>query len=249
MTTRRKSLLALGAAVLVGPLAAFAQQKGKVWRIGYLEVSSRQLVQAERMPAFLQGMKELGYVEGKHFVLEARFAEGRHERLTTLAGELLQLNVDLLVCSGIPAAHAAQRVTGTLPIVVPVAPDPVRDGLAMSLAKPGGNITGLSSGTAEVIQKHVELLVTAVPRIARIAVLLKPANAGHPPLVLSVQVAAQRSGRQMLPVAASTPEDIERGFASMVRNNADAVIILPDAIFREQRRQIGALALKHRLPS
>jgi putative ABC transport system substrate-binding protein len=249
MNNRRKLLVAFGTAVLVAPFAALAQQKGKVWRIGYLEPSSRQLALESRIPAFLQGMKELGYVEGKHFVFESRFADGHNERLSALAAELVQLNADVIVTAGVAASHAAQRTTSTIPIVVPIVPDPVRDGLAMSLAKPGGNITGLSSGTAEVIQKHVELLTTAVPRITRIAVLLNPANAGHPPLLLSVQVAAQRSGRQVLPVAVSSPEDIERGFAFMTRNGADAVIVLVDALFRQQRRQIAGLALKHRLPS
>jgi putative ABC transport system substrate-binding protein len=250
MNYRRKLVIALGAAVLVAPFAAWAQQKGKVWRIGYLEPSTRQLsLDSGRAPAFLQGMKELGYVEGKHFVMEYRFADGNNERLSALAAELVQVNADVIVTSGVAASQAAQRTTGTIPIVVTVTPDPVRDGFAMSLAKPGGNITGLSIGSAEIIQKHVELLVTVRPQIARIAVLLSPANAGHTPLLLSVQVAAQRSGRQTLPVAASAPEEIERGFAFMTRNGADAVIVLADPLFRQQRRQIGGLALKHRLPS
>jgi len=250
MTTRRKLLLALGAAVLVTPFAALAQQKGKVWRIGYLYTGSRQLsLDTGRIPAFLQGMKELGYVEGKHFVMEFRFADGHRERLWALAGELVQLNADVIVTTGGPASHAAQQTTSTIPIVVTNTADPVREGFAMSLAKPGGNITGLSSGAAEVIQKHVELLVTVRPQIARIAVLLNPANAAHSPLLLSVQVAAQQSGRRVLPVAANNLEEIERGFASMTRNGADAVIVLVDNVFVQQRRQITGLALKHRLPA
>ena len=247
---RRTLLIAAGVGALTAAAPSLAQQKGKVWRIGYLGGGSRQTeLETGRIPAFLQGMKELGYVEGKHFVFESRFADGHGERLSALARELVQLNADVIVTQGVAAAHAAQRTTSTIPIVVTVTPDPVRDGLAMSLAKPGGNITGLSSGTAEVIQKHVELLTTAVPRITRFAILLNPENPGSPPLVLSVQVAAQQSGRQVLPVAASSPEEIERGFASMTRNGADAVIVLVDAFFRQQRRQITGLALKHRLPS
>jgi len=246
---RRNLLVALGAATLVAPLAALAQQKNKVWRIGYLDAGSRQLALEARIPTFLHGMKELGYVEGKHFVMEYRFADGNNERLSALAGELVQLNADVIVSSGAAASQAVQRTTSTIPIVVAVTPDPVRDGFAMSLAKPGGNITGLSSGIAEVIQKHAELLATVQPRIARIAILLSPTNPGHTALLLNVQVAAQRSGRQVLPVAASSPEEIERGFASMTRNGADAVIVLQDSFFRQQRRQIAGLALKHRLPS
>jgi putative ABC transport system substrate-binding protein len=246
--TRRTLLIAAGMGALSAALPSLAQQKSKVWRIGYLDNGSRQTaLDSGRMPAFLQGMKELGYVEGKHFVLEPRFADSNSERLSALAGELVQLNADVIVTSGLLPSHAAQRTTTTIPIVVGVTPDPVRDGLAMSLAKPGGNITGLSSGVTEWIQKLVELLTTAVPRIARIAVLLNPANAGHQPLLLSVLVAAQQSGRQVLPVAASSPEDLERGFASMTRNRADALIVLVG--FLGQRRQITGLALKHRLPS
>jgi len=247
---RRTLLIAAGMGALTAALPSLAQQKGKVWRIGYLDFGYRQFaLDSGRMPAFLQGMKELGYVEGKHFVLESRFGDGHSERLSALAGELVQLNADVIVTRGVPAHHAAQRATSTIPIVVLSTPDPVRDGLAMSLAKPGGNITGLGSGVADLIQKHVELLAIALPRIARIAVLANPANPGHPPLLLSVQVAAQRSGRQVLPVAASNPEDLERGFASMTRNGADAVIVLGDGFFLQQRRQITGLALKHRLPS
>jgi putative ABC transport system substrate-binding protein len=249
MNNRRKLIIALGAGALATSFGSVAQQKGKVWRIGYLEPSSRQLSLDARMPAFLQGMKALGYVEGKHFVLESRFADGHDERLSALAGELVQLNADVIVTSGTAASHAMQRTTGTIPIVVTITPDPVRDGLAVTLARPGGNITGLSSGVAEVIQKHVELLVTVRPQIARLAVLLQPGNSGHPSLLLSVQAAALQSGRQVLPVAAGNPEDIERGFTFMMRNGAEAVIVLPDALFRQQRRQISGLALKHRLPS
>jgi putative ABC transport system substrate-binding protein len=250
MNNRRKLLVALGAAVLVAPFAALAQKKGKVWRIGYLYSGSRQFsLDTSRIPAFLQGMKELGYVEGKHFVMESRFADGHSERLSALAAELVQLNADVIVTSGGPASRAAQWTTTTIPIVVTNTSDPVREGFAMSLAKPAGNMTGLSSGAAEVIQKHVELLATVRPQIARIALLLNPANASHSPLLLSVQVATQRSGRQTLPVAASSPEDLERGFASMTRNGADAVIVLADNVFVQQRRQITGLALKNRLPA
>ena len=248
MTTRRELLIAFGGAMTL-PLNSFSQKQGKLWRIGYLEPTSRQLAMESRVPAFLQGMKELGYVEGKHFAFEPRFADGHNERLSILAAELVQLNADVIVVSGTVAGHAAQRTTSTIPIVVTITPDPVRDGFAMTLAKPGGNITGLSSGSGDVIQKHVELLVTVRPQIARIAILMNPANAGHPPHLLNVQVTAQRSGRQVLPVAANNPDDLERGFAFMTRNSADAVIVLPDGFFREKRRQIAELAIKHKLPS
>ena len=144
MTTRRSLLIALGAGALA-PLRSFAQPRSNVWRIGYLDLGSRQsLVESGRYAAFLQGMRELGRGEGKDFLLEARFAEGSSDRLDGLAAELVRLKVDVIVTFGTPASHAAQRATGTIPIVVVATADPVRDGLAESLARPGGNITGLS---------------------------------------------------------------------------------------------------------
>jgi len=252
VSNRRKALILLGASALT-PRALLAQSKpatGKVWRVGYLDSGSRQsALDSGRTPAFLQGMKELGYIEGKHFVFEPRFADGRTERLAALAEELVHVHSDIIVARQSIAGRAVQIATTSIPIVVALTPDPVRDGFAVTLAKPGSNITGLSSGAAEIIQKHVELLVTILPRIARIAFLLNPISPGQGALLLSVHVAAQRSGRQVLPVGASNPEDLERGFAFMTRNKADAVIVLADSFFLQQRRQIAEFALKHRLPS
>src|SRR5262245_34887475 len=126
MTTRRELLIVLGGAALCAPLAALAQQKAKVWRIGYLDPGSRQLALAARIPYLLQGMKYLGYREGTHFVFEPRFADGRNERLRALAGELVQLNADVIVTAGVDASHAAQHTTSTIPIIVTGTPDPVR---------------------------------------------------------------------------------------------------------------------------
>ena len=245
---RRAFIAGMTGAFLAVPLAE-AQQAGKVYRIGLLDHSAPDDSRLGWWQSFKGRLRELGYVEGQNVVFEPRWAEEDASRLPGLAAELVRLKVHVIVTAGSATAPAAWRATTTIPIVVTVVPDPVRDGFAMSLAKPGGNITGLSSGTAEVIQKHVELLATAAPRITRFAVLLNPANPGHPPLLLSVQVAAQRSGRQVLPVAASSPEEIERGFASMTRNGADALIVLVDSVFRQHRRQITGLALKHRLPA
>ena len=250
MTTRRELLIALGLGAFVPLFASIAQTQGKVWRIGFLDLGSRQSsLDAGRYPAYLQGMRELGYVEGKHFVVETRFADGNSERLATLAAELVRLKVNVILTFGTSASRAVQLATASIPVVVMATADPVRDGFAMSLARPGGNITGLSSGAGEIVQKWLELLTIASPRISRIAVLLTPANSGHSALLLNVQVAAQASGRHILPITAGSAEEIERGFASMARQRADAVIVLPDTFFFQQRRQITALAIRQRLPS
>ena len=199
--------------------------------------------------ALTQGLRDLGYDERKNFVFEERYADGVSDRLDGLAAELVRLKVDLILSQGTPAHHAAQRATSTIPIVVISDNDPVRSGLAASLARPGGNITGMSIGGTEVVQKLVELLITALPKLSRIAVLTNPANASHPTMQLRVQAAAQQSGKQILPVGVRTAEDIERGFATMARERADAVIILLDGFLVQQRKQIAELALKHRLPS
>jgi putative ABC transport system substrate-binding protein len=249
MNHRRKFLVSLGASALIAPFGSLAQQSN-IYRFGYLDFGSRKsFVDAGRHGALIQGLRDLAYVEGKTFVFEERFADGNSDRLDGFAAELVRLKVDLMLSTGTPAHLAAQRATSTIPIVVMADADPVRNGLAASLARPGGNITGMSSGGTEVVQKLFELLTTAVPKISRIAVLNNPANGSHPTMLLRVQDAARQSGRQVLPVAARTAEDIERGFATMARERAGAVIILLDGFYFPQRKQIAELALKHRLPS
>ena len=252
MNNRRRLLVVAGAGALALATLpdALGQRPGKVWRIGYLDLGSRQSsVDAGRYDALLSGMRELGYVEGKNLVFEARFADGNAERLDSLAAELVRLKVDVILTVGTPASHAAQRTTATIPIVVVFSSDPVREGLAASLARPGGNITGMSAGSAETIQKRVELLRAMVPKLSRVAVIVDPANAAHPPLLLSLQLAMQRLGWAMLPVSVRGPDDIDAAFATMGRENAGAVTVLPDLLFVQQREQISRLALKYRLPS
>ncbi len=247
----RLSGLAVVLALSLGlaPLAAEAQPAGKVSRVGFLYFGSRQSsVDTGRYPVFLTGMHELGYVEGKNFVVEARFADGNTEQLPGLAAELVRLNVDLIVATGGPAIRAAQRATTAIPIVMTVTADPVADGFAASLARPGGNITGLSSN-AEVSQKHLELLALAVPRLARVAVLMNSANPGHPRQLSAIQVAAKNAGMHVSVVDGRDADEIKRGFGSMARDHAGAVIILGDTFFVQQAGRIAELALSHRLPS
>jgi putative ABC transport system substrate-binding protein len=250
LNPRRQVLIALGLGALAVPLRSLAQQQGKVWRIGFFYFSSRQsALDTGRYEAFLQGMRELGYVEGKHFVVEARFADGKSERLPGLAADLVQSRVDVIVATGGPVYSALQKVTRTIPIVATASPDAVGLGLAASLARPGGNFTGISTAISDFYPKFFELLNIAVPRLFRVAVLSSPFNPAHPPLVKNLEGEARKRGIRVLRVSAGAADEIERGFAVMTRDHADAVIILPDTFFVQQMRQIAALALDHRLPS
>ena len=250
MNNRRKLIVALGASALVFPLSPLAQPAPKVWRLGYLDFGSRlSTVDAGRYGALMEGLRERGYVEGKNFVLEARYADGIADRVDALAAELVRQKVDLILSFGTVASHAAQRTTATIPIVVIATIDPVGDGFAASLARPGGNITGMSSGVEDTVQKLVELLNVAVPKSKRIAVIVNPGNRMHTPLLSRIQAAAKQVGKQVLPMSVRTADEIERSFATMAGERIDAVIILIDGLAFQQRAQIAGLALKHRLPS
>lgn len=247
MRTRRQLVLAIGAVALTAPLTAFSQQPGKVWRIGIL--SARQSRDADNpYSAFLKGLNDLGYFEGKNFVTEARYAEGKFERLPGLAAELVQAKVDVIVASGTPGARAAQKATARIPIVMIGVADPVGSGLVRSLARPDGNITGLSTLSPNLSQKHLELLLTLEPRPARVAVLVDPSNLGQIAILRSVQLAAAREGPQIVPAEARNVEQIVAAFAVITREKA-AALIHAGGLFNLHQRHIAELAVKHRLPS
>ena len=249
MNNRRKIIFAFGAGALA-PFASFAQQQGKDWRIGYLDFGSRQAtVDSGRYGALMEGLRERGFVEGKNFVLESRYAEGDADRLNGFAAELVRQKVDLILSTGGPATHAAKQATAAIPIVVTVTTDPVGEGFAASLAQPGGNITGMATGVEDTVLKLVELLILAIPKLKRIAVITNPASRPHAPLLSRLQTAARQAGKQVLPVSVRMPAEIERGFATMARERADAVIIFADSFLFSQRALIAGLALKQRLPS
>lgn len=250
MNNRRKLIIALGAGALAAPLASSAQQQEKSVRIGFLDFGSREsAVNSGRYAALIEGLRERGYVEGKNLVLEARYADGNTDRMNEYAVELVRNKIDLVLTRGEPATRAALRMTARIPIVATVAIDPVRAGYAASLARPGGSITGLTNGIEDTLEKLVELLIVAVPKLKRIAVLNNPANGAHSSLLSSVQATARQTGKQILPMSVRTPEEIVNGFAANARKRVDAVIILPDAFLFQQRTQIAALALNNRLPS
>ena len=244
MITRRELVIALGASVLA-PLASFAQPPAKVWRIGFISLSSNP----DTLSEFRLGMRELGYVEGKNFVIEWRFTEGKGASFRDLAAELVRSKVDVMVVASRAAIPAVQKATTTIPVVMLTSYDPVGSGFAASLARPGGNITGLSSITTEATPKHLEFMKTMVPKLSRVAVLVNPDNPATLDVVKNAQSVAQRSGIRLLNLSATSPQEIEQAFAAMARERAEAVIVATDALFFSQRQQIAQLALRHRLPS
>jgi putative ABC transport system substrate-binding protein len=245
---RRDTLLAL-IALGVLPLAAFAQQAGKVYRIGFLAAGGRpKSLDSSHYGGFTQGMRELGYSEGNHFLMEWRFAEGKYERFPNLLTELVRLKVDVIVLGASFAVPAAKRATATIPIVMGYSNDPVGQGYVASLSRPGGNVTGVSA-TREVQAKFLELLKSVVPKATRVAVLMNPDGSSQ----VSVMEILQTAGRQMsitiLPISARSPEEIDSGFAKMKRERAQGIIVPSDALYVRQRLQIAQLALSGKLPS
>ena len=227
---------------------ALAQQSGKVARIGFLSGSSPSAVSA-RVEAFRQGLLELGYVEGKSIVIEYRYAEGKLDRLPALAAELVRLKVDIIVSGGPQVTRAAKEATGTIPIVMGFDYDPVGNGLIASLARPGGNITGLSTLAPELSGKQLELLKEIVPRLSRVAVLGTSPQPGYAQVLNEIELSAGalRVKLQYLDVLA--PKDIETAFRAATKGRADAVVVLASAVLLPQRTQLAHLAVKSRLPA
>jgi len=250
MNKRRKLVIALGAGALVAPFGAFAQQQGKVWRVGFLATRSRPVsLDSDAFGGFPRGMQELGYVEGRNLKIEWRFADGNVERLPELAAELVQLKVDIIVVQGVPATRAAQKMATAIPIIMGTIPDPVGNGFVASLARPGGNITGLSNLTGDLGPKYLEMMLSAVPRISRVAVLVNPNNPSHPAILKSIEAGAHKPNVKILPVDAGTPQEIDRAFAVIIRERVGAIIMPLDSFFFQNLAKIAELAIKYRLPS
>ncbi len=249
MNIRRKIIVALGASVLTAPLPCFAQPQGKVWRVGFLSTRHVDFVDTDSYYGpFRQGMRELGYVEGKNLMIEWRSAEGNEERLPGLASELVNLKVDVIVATNTSAASAAQKATTTLPIVMGNISDPVGSGFVRSLARPAGNMTGLSSMSTNVSPKQLEMLLTMVPKLSRLAVLVNPTNISSLPRLEIIQAEAQKRGVKILRMDARTPQEIDDAFSSMSKQRAGAIIVLLNSLFNQQKNQIAELTTKHRLP-
>ncbi len=250
MNTRRKLVIALGAGVLVAPFVSSAQQQGKVWRVGFMHQGSHPAsLESHFIGGFPQGMRELGYVEGKNLVIEWRFADGNTGRLPGLAAELVQLKVDVIVAADPVGVRAAQKATSTIPIIMSGVGDPVGLGFVQSLARPGGNITGHSNINSDLAPKLLEILHSMVPKLSRVAVLFNPGNALHPAILKEIEVAAQKRNVTILPVAARTPQEIEIAFSQMVRQKAGGLIVLRDGMLNQQSHQIAERAAINRLPA
>jgi putative ABC transport system substrate-binding protein len=225
-----------------------AQQPKTVPRIGYLSVLSPSS-DSSRIEAFRQGMRELGYVEGKSVIIDPRYAEGKLERLPDLAGELVRLNVAVIVVGGSTATKATKDVTHLIPIVMAHGSDPVELGFVASLARPGGNITGLTHLAPELGGKRLELLKEIIAQLSRVAVLTDPGTQGHGPQIKELEVAARALGLQLLPAEVRKPDELEGAFSTMTRGRAAALIGLQQPTLDRLRARIVDLAAKHRLPA
>ena len=241
-------LLAVG--ILAVPPAGETQQGAAIPRIGFLSASSSSDPRTPHyLGAFREGLRELGYVEGQNIAIEYRWAEGKYDRLPGLAAELVSLKVDIIVATALPAIQAAKQATGTIPIVMTSSLDPVATGFAANLARPGGNITGLSAMAPELVGKQLELLKELVPKVSRVALLGNPANPGTAPMVRRAQDAARELGIRLQPLEARSPSEIDNAFAAMTRERAGALLVLLDVMFADHRARIADLAVKHRLPA
>jgi len=247
MMNRRAFVLG-GVAALAAPHATDAQYLEKLYRIGMLERTSTT-INAANLDAFRRGLRELGYVEGKNFVLEYRSADGRDERFPGLATELVRLKVDLILTRGTPAVLAAKNATGTIPVVMTGIGDPVGQGVVASLARPGANVTGLSAQVTDIYAKRVEVLKELVPRAVRLAALLNMSNPAIPPQWKEVETAARSLGIQPQLLDVRKAEDLEPAFDAAIRLRADALVVGIDTLTQANQRLIVDLASKHRLPA
>ncbi len=247
MMERRTFLGTLGLSVLAAPLASEAQQTRKIPRVGVLGGQSPEDSPAPPILALRQGLRELGYVEGQNIAIEWRWAHGKLERFPDLAAELVKLKVDIIVASTGPSVQAAQRATGTIPIVMGFVSDPVALGLVASLARPGGNITGLGVPTSEMVGKRLQLLQEIAPTVARIAILSDPSQPGTD--LRETEAAARALGVQRQVWQVRSDGELDRVFAAIARERAAGIVVLPSTVLYASRARIAQLAAKHRLPT
>jgi putative ABC transport system substrate-binding protein len=227
---------------------AQAQQAKKVPQIGFLGAASPYAIEA-RIEAFRQGLRELGYVEGKNIIIEYRYAEGKYDRLPALAAELVRLKVDIIITGSEPATRAAKEATVTIPIVMTQVGDPVGSGFVASLARPGGNITGSSTLAPELSGKRLELLKEIVPRLARVAVFGTSTNPGNAQSLRETELAAGAFGVKLQYLDVLNPKDIETAFRSASKGRTEAVLMLGGPVLTSQRTQVVDLAVKSWLPA
>jgi putative ABC transport system substrate-binding protein len=241
----RKGLLAVTLLIVILASARFAdaQQSAKIHRIGYLETRSS----ASRI--FQEALRDLGYVEGKNVAFEYRSAEGNEDRLPHLAAELIRLKVGVIVVATSAAARVAQELTDTIPIVLAGVAKPVEDKLVANLARPGGNITGLSFMSVELSGKRLELLKEIFPNVSHVAVIIRTADPDGGPHLRELGLVAHRLAVRLLPLNVQEPPDIEEAFSEIARKRADSLTVIPHPLFAQYRMKIVELAAKSRLPA
>ena len=236
--------------LLVSLGVAAAQRPDKASRVGYLSAGSEaDQGRQRRFEAFRQALRELGYVDGQSIAFEFGWAEGQYDRLATLAAGLVRSKVDVIVAVGGAATRAAQQATGTIPIVMVAVNDPLGSRLVASLARPGANVTGTSLMAPDLVGKQFEVLKEIVPKASRVALLRNPGNPASEPQLREAEAAARTLGMRLQTLEARGPEEIDRAFAAMTRERVSALVVLTDAIFTNQRRQIAELAAQRRLPA
>jgi putative ABC transport system substrate-binding protein len=248
---RRREFITLlsGAAVASAwPVEARTQQAGMIPRIGFMGNSTAKL-EANLIGPFRDGLRELGYEEGRNLLIEFRWAEGKYDRFPALIAELLAAKVDVIVTAGTPATQAIKKATSTVPLVFIAVGDPIGTGIVPSLARPGANITGLSSIAPDLEGKRLELLRQVVPKLVRVAFFLNPANAFHAVSMRQARVAAQSLGIELQPLEVSKSEQLDGAFAAVVKQKPDALLILADRIFLHNRKRMMEFAIQQRLPS
>jgi putative tryptophan/tyrosine transport system substrate-binding protein len=228
--------------------AVATAQPTKVPRIGFL-VASAASANSARVEAFRQGLRELGYVEGKNIIIESRFAEGKTDRLPALAADLVRLKVDVIVSAGPAVTRPASEATKTIPIVMAQDGDPVANGFVASLARPGGNITGLATLAPELSGKQLELLKEIVPKLSRVAIIGNSTRPGNAQALKEIEFAAGALGVQLQYVDVREPKDIETAFRTQSKGRAEAVLVLNSPVLNSQRKQLTDLAAKNRLPT
>ncbi len=235
----------LALSFILAPLAAAAQQARAAPKIGYLATFSTS---GGGIEAFRDALREQGYLDGTNVAVEARFADGHYDRLPALAAELVRLKVDVIVAVTTPAALVAQRATATIPIVFTFSSDPVRNGLVASLARPGGNLTGLTDITAELVQKRLALLKDLAPRVTRVGVLRNPDNPGVAIASDELDSAARRLGLELHGADVRNAGDVESAFAVLTKAHVGSLIVVADGILAQQNGTIARLATSRRLP-
>src|SRR5262245_41743491 len=245
---RREFVTLLGGGAVAWPMAARAQQAGKLPTIGYLG-GGTPLTESQRVAAFVQRLRELGWTEGRNVAIEYRWPEGRNDRVAEIAVELVRIKVDVIVTTGTPAALAAQQATSVIPVVMTTVADPVGSGLVASLARPGGNVTGLSLQQADLAGKRLELLREVIPALRRLAILANIGNPNAVPEMGEVRAAARTLGLEVAVFEVRRTEDIAPAFEALIKDRSEALYVVGDSLLRTNRIRLNTLALGARLPT